>query len=200
MIKNIIFDIGNVLLDFSPAVYFKDIVGADEICEYIFHSTYWQQHDLGQMSLSQVKEHLICERQEYQLQIEEILSRWTEVLMQKKTVQHIAFLADKGYRIYLLSNLAKDATEYVQEKYGFFQEVDGYVVSYKEHCIKPDPKIYQILLERYHLVPQECIFLDDLKENIHAAKQLGIYGIQVIDEDEALKRLYKMIEEDIHVK
>lgn len=200
MIKNIIFDIGNVLLDFKPAVHFKDIECGDEVCYHIFHSPYWKEYDLGTKSLSEVKDILIREKPEYQPQIEEILSRWTEVLTQRKTVKHIKSLSEKGYHIYLLSNLSCDAADYIKKRYDLFDQVDGYVLSCDVNYIKPDKKIYQILLDNYHLKPHESVFLDDLKDNVESAKALGMYGIQVVDEDKALKELYEVIEEDQNVE
>lgn len=200
MIKNIIFDIGNVLLDFKPAVHFKDVECGDEVCYHIFHSPYWKEYDLGTKSLSEVKDILIREKPEYQPQIEEILSRWTEVLTQRKTMKHIESLSEKGYHIYLLSNLSCDAADYIKEHYDLFDQVDGYVLSCDVNYIKPDTKIYQILLDNYHLKPHESVFLDDLKDNVESAKALGMYGIHVVDEDKALKELYEVIEEDQNVE
>lgn len=200
MIKNIIFDIGNVLLDFKPAVYFKDVECGDEVCYHIFHSPYWKEYDLGTKSLSEVKDILIREKPEYQSQIEEILSRWTEVLTQRKTMKHIKLLSEKGYHIYLLSNLSCDAADYIKERYDLFDQVDGYVLSCDVNYIKPDTKIYQILLDNYHLKPHESVFLDDLKDNVESARALGMYGIQVVDEDKSLKELYEVIEEDQNVE
>jgi putative hydrolase of the HAD superfamily len=109
-------------------------------------------------------------------------------------------LSEKGYHIYLLSNLSCDAADYIKERYDLFDQVDGYVLSCDVNCIKPDTKIYQILLDNYHLKPHESVFLDDLKDNVESARALGMYGIQVVDEDKALKELYEVIEEDQNVE
>ena len=200
MIKNIIFDIGNVLLDFKPAVYFKDLKDGDKVCYHIFYSPYWKEYDMGTKSLDEVIAILVREKPEYQLQIEEILSRWMEVLNQRKTMKHIKLLSEKGYCIYVLSNLSYDAANYIKQHYDVFNQVDGYVLSCDVNCIKPDTKIYQLLLDTYHLKPHESVFLDDLKDNVESAKALGIKGIHVVDEDKALKELYKVIEEDKDVE
>jgi len=200
MIKNIIFDIGNVLLDFKPVIYFKDVECKDEVCAHIFNSPYWKEYDLGIKTLNEVKTCLIKEQVAYQSQIEEILTRWTEVLVERKMVQHLKSLSQKGYAIYLLSNLSCDAASYIKERFDLFDLVDGYVLSCEVNAIKPDQEIYQVLLDKYQLKPHECIFLDDLKENVETAIMLGMKAVHVVNEEKALEELYELIEEDQDVE
>jgi putative hydrolase of the HAD superfamily len=82
----------------------------------------------------------------------------------------------KGYHLYVLSNACNRFFTYFPKHYdlGLF---DGIMVSSREHLVKPDPKIYERLMERYGLEPSECVFIDDRPENVAAAKALGMEGI-----------------------
>ena len=71
-------------------------------------------------------------------------------------------------------------------------KLDGRVVSYEFHKMKPEPEIYEILLEKYGLIPEECLFFDDTKENVDAAKNIGIDAIQVFSEDMLIEELNKL--------
>lgn len=74
----------------------------------------------------------------------------------------------------------------------FLDYVDGGILSYQEKTIKPEPEIYRRLLERYHLVPEECVFLDDLEANLAAAAQFGIKIIHFTDRDSAVEEMKKL--------
>ena len=79
-------------------------------------------------------------------------------------------LKEKGYSLYLLSNFHKEAIKTMFERYDFFKLFDGGVISANEHLVKPDQKIYKLLLERYHLQPEESVFIDDMLANIKMAE------------------------------
>ena len=83
-----------------------------------------------------------------------------------------------NYRIYLLSNINPYTHDFVKTS-GLFDIVDGYVLSYLEHKIKPYESIYNILINRYNLIPEECLFVDDKEDNIITANRLGIFGKKV---------------------
>ena len=90
-----------------------------------------------------------------------------------KVLNLIQKLKDNNYKIYLLSNINPYTFEFVN-KSGLFDLVDGYVLSYQEHKVKPYKAIYNVLLKRYSLIPDECIFLDDNQNNIETGNSIGI--------------------------
>ena len=90
-------------------------------------------------------------------------------------------LKEKGYNLFFLSNFHDKAFQIVAEEYKFFRLFDGGVVSYREKIIKPNLEIYRRLLDRYNLNPEECIFIDDVNENVIAGEQVGIKGIHLKD-------------------
>ena len=91
------------------------------------------------------------------------------------TEELVRDLKEAGYRLYVLSNMSREFIDYLRRfpVYGLF---DGEVVSCEELCVKPEPRIYEILLDRYGLLPSETLFIDDRPANIDTARQLGIGG------------------------
>jgi putative hydrolase of the HAD superfamily len=81
------------------------------------------------------------------------------------------------YKLYILSNFSKDSYATYIPKRDLFKEFDGMLFSFQVGYIKPENEIYELLLKRYALVPQECVFIDDMKENVTAAQELGLKGI-----------------------
>ena len=82
--------------------------------------------------------------------------------------------------------------EKATEELSFEKETTGAIFSYQVKCIKPEAEIYKLLLDRYHLVPQECVFIDDRPENIETAEKLGITGIQFQNQQQAKRRLLEL--------
>lgn len=183
MIKNIIFDIGNVLLNFQPEefltqYYSKEVMG--DLMTIIFASDEWVELDLGTMMIDDVIQSLTLKHPHYHDEIEFVLRKWTEMLTPINEHVHIAYaLKNAGYHLYLLSNFHYEAIQSMFDQYDFFHIFEGGVISAYEQAVKPEEKIYHILLERYHLSPQECLFIDDSLANILTAKRLGIQGIHL---------------------
>ncbi len=102
-------------------------------------------------------------------------------------------LKKKGYKTYVLSNFSKDGFYALKRKhYDLFKLFDGIVISGEEKMGKPDLEFYKVLLKRYHLNPQKCIFIDDEPYNIQAAQTLGIYGIVRTSDEAVFKQLHKI--------
>lgn len=192
MIKNIVFDIGNVLFEFKPERHFAYLPDGEKVCKYIFTSPLWLAYDLGEMHLDEVEARLITQYPKHEATISLMLSKWTEVLKPKRSMEMIEQLKQQGYRIYLLSNLSYDAADYIQQTYKLFDKVDGYVLSCEVHRVKPNLEIYEILSSQYALNYKETIFLDDLEENVRAAERLGMYGIHYTDDETVQTQLNKL--------
>ncbi len=182
MIRSIVFDLGRVLVGFDPEGYLRSF-GFDEdtvqrLLKVIFGPR-WRFYDRGDYAcVGDLGEELARDHPEDADLIRQVLrSDWVKIhTLKEDTAAYLHELKTRGYRIYMLSNLAKESYEFVRG-YDFFSELDGGVFSYQEHVIKPDEKIYRILLDRYALLPEETLFLDDSPENIEAAQRLGIRGI-----------------------
>ena len=115
------------------------------------------------------------------------------VELKKETFDWIHELKGRGYGLYFLSNYSQKAVTQCPEATSFIPEFDGGILSYTVKLTKPDPKIYKLLLDRYSLIPEECVFIDDTLKNVKAAILLGINGIQYISGEQARSDLNKML-------
>lgn len=182
MIKNIIFDIGNVLISFNPIDYlshkFDDEVLRQALYNTIFKSKEWLMLDRGTLTEEEAV-HIFCTRQPHlQNQIKYVMENWHEMhIPMNESVQLLKHFKSSGYHIYLLSNYHKKAFKIISERYDFIREVDGRIISCDVKLLKPEKSIYEALLNTYGLKPEECLFLDDAPENIEAANRLGINGV-----------------------
>lgn len=194
--KNIIFDIGNVLLEFKPFDFLLkhyDEKTMEDLMVIIFSSDELIEMDLGTMSVEDIKDIFSKHNPHYTKELHYVLDHWSEMLVPiQNNIKFVKILKEKGYNLYLLSNFPLKAFEEVFNKYDFFKYFDGQVISAYEHVIKPDEKIYNNLLEKYNLKPSECLFIDDMEANILTAKELGMKTICLsykVDLEERLKAI-----------
>lgn len=187
MIKNIIFDIGNVILNFNYRSVIDQFTSFEEdkkfIMENIINSPEWLGYsliDTGYITKEEAVE-IVKDRTNHTKDdlIENFWNNYNDYAVIDDCVLNIIKnLKEKGYSIYLLSNINEYTYNFVK-KSGLFDIVDGYVLSYQEHQIKPYMSIYNTLLNRYELIPSECIFIDDNEKNIATANKLGMIGKKV---------------------
>lgn len=196
MINNIIFDLGNVLLDFKPVEYlrtkFDDEEKIQELFEEIFLSEEWPMLDRGVITEEEAIDR-ICSRSNGNVElIKLVMGNWYEMFTPiEDTVIALKKLKDKGYKIYYLSNFHMLSFEDVTKRYEFFKYFDGGVVSYEEKALKPEEDIYKRLVERYKIHPEESIFIDDIAVNVEGAKKLGFETIH-FKSTEDLKNLQSL--------
>ena len=181
MIKNVIFDIGMVLADFRYEAYMRDDLGFDEktirvFKERIVENPLWNEIDRSAIPLDDVVSEMKSRVPEYHDEAENFFSHVTGLIASYDYSRPwLEELKAKGYRVYLLSNYSKDYFElHRKSKFTFVDLADGMVISGFEKINKPEPEIYKILLDRYSLIPEECIFMDDREINVEAAKKLRI--------------------------
>ncbi|MDH6367923.1 epoxide hydrolase-like predicted phosphatase [Breznakia sp. PH1-1] len=200
MIKNIVFDIGNVVLGFKPIEYFSMYENGEYVCRQIFQCPLWKEYDRGTVKLAEIEAQVTTEMPQFIDLVHEILDKWMDVLVPLETLSYIDVLKSLGYRIFLLSNLSYDAAVYIEENVDLFQKVDGYVLSCNEKVIKPEVEIYETLFRRFNIKAEESIFLDDLEANIEGAKALGMDGIVVNSPSQALQDLERKLGKEFYVK
>ena len=184
MVKNIIFDIGDVLVHFTPDKAMSEI-GIDskkipELMACTVMSPYWCELDRGVLKDEEIIEKMIEIKPELEADILRFFEEAGNLLVKKTEYadELIDMCKKMGYKVFLLSNYPKKYFEmHIRNELDFAKRVDGKVVSAYEGVIKPDSKIYKILLERYGLIAKECIFVDDRAENVEAANRLGINGV-----------------------
>lgn len=182
MIKNIVFDIGRVLLDYQPMNYLESL-GIEQkdsihLNEVVFKNDLWLQLDRGTITKEEAIQKYCTISPLHTEKIHQIMNTWPDMLtLIEGTSELLRELLAKGYNVYLLSNFQEDGFIQVYNKFTFLQEVKGKVISYEAKLLKPEKEIYIHLLEKYNLIPEETAFIDDLKENVEAAIALGIQGI-----------------------
>ncbi len=181
MYKNILFDMGNVIMDFSPdyilSHYTKDIKLLNKLKNEIFLDDIWQKSDAGLVDEDEIYEYLIPKfDKEHHTLIRHLLSTWYIHKTQNlKMPDIIRELKEKGYKIYLCSNAAKSFYIYENEILAF-SYLDGKVISADINELKPDKKYFDYVLNKFNLNADECFFIDDSVANIKAAYQCGIDG------------------------
>ncbi len=185
MLKNIIFDVGGVLLEYR----WKDMLmdyglpekEALKVGKVIFDDPLWHEMDLADAKREQ--EIIKLYREKYPAHAEAIgwfLSHTEYMPVPRKEIWgKVHRLKEKGYRLFILSNYPETMFQKHTKDTGFLADMDGVVVSYQVHSLKPNPEIYQYLLKKYGLLPEECLFFDDRPENTEAAKKLGISSYTV---------------------
>ncbi len=186
MIRNVVFDLGRVLVEFDPAAYIGTFGFPEETARALYGIVFgadWNLHDRGDYERIEDLRDALCRRHPaYAAEISAVLTGdWVKIhYLKADTAAYLEALKARGYRIYILSNLSAESYEFIS-KYPFFRMIDGGVFSYMERACKPEEKIYRALLDRYALRPEETVFLDDNPDNIAAAARFGITGIVFSD-------------------
>ena len=182
MIKNVVFDLGRVLVDFDPAAYIASFGFPAETNRALLSIVFgpdWNLHDRGDyLTVDDLREALVLRCPQYAEEIRATLTGdWVKIhYLKTDTAAYLKELFDRGYRIYILSNLSVESYAFISQ-YEFFRYVSGGVFSYRENACKPEDKIYRALLDGYGLVPEETVFLDDVPVNIEAARRNGMQGV-----------------------
>lgn len=194
MIKNVIFDVGKVLVEWEPLVAMKKLGFDDETAKAVAAATTdspeWDESDRSVGTDEEILAMLIGNAPEYE---KEIRTFWENISLPIYQYDYarawIRELKNKGYGVYILSNYGRWTYQNTTEALSFLEDVDGAVFSYQVHQMKPEPEIYQTLLTKYGLKAEECVFLDDRQVNIDGAKAQGMEGIVFTSYEEAVERL-----------
>lgn len=197
MIKTIIFDIGNVLAGFEWRQHFKRFGYSEEILERMAKATIdsglWVEYDRGVLTDEEVLEKFVENDPGIEKELRESLSSLHGMLTKYDyAIPWVQELKAKGYQVLVLSNFSEKAYAECQEVLGFLEYVDGGILSFRDKVIKPDPQIYQLLIDRYKLIPEECVFMDDMERNLRGAEKFGIHTIHFTDREYALEELKKL--------
>lgn len=182
MIRSIIFDLGNVLLNFKPETfllrYTKDEQYIQNFISKVIRNKIWFNLDRGTISLENAKEEFIRKYPEDNSFIITFFEHWMEMLTPiQENVKVLCDLKANGYNTYILSNFIEETFEIIEKKYKFFSLFDGKIISGQEKVIKPEIEIYQKLIDKYNLVPEECVFIDDIRSFLSRARKLNMKTI-----------------------
>lgn len=180
MIKNIVFDMGNVLLDYNPAEYVKNVIddeaAASAVLKELFYGPEWTMLDGGQITDDEAVRRVTQRIPQYSPYVEFVMDKWHNLMKPMEGMPDLVEeLKDRNYKIYLLSNASLRFYKYY-ENYDMFRYFDGFLISAKERLLKPDPAIYRRLLDKFGLNSNECLFIDDLPQNVEGAKKVGFHA------------------------
>lgn len=199
MIKNIVFDLGGVLINFNPPEYVKKLdltfEQQERLKKDLFYSDVWKNFDRGTLSYAEGVDIVAKEDPDLKPALEFILLKdiYESYTAIEPNVRFMKELKSRGYNIYFLSNFNEEGFEYVVSHNDFFNVPDGMVISYQINAIKPEKKIYETLLKKYSLIPDETVFFDDTAVNIKAAEDMGIHGIQALSTEQMRSDMEELI-------
>ena len=199
MIKNLVFDFGNVLIEWNPAKILAAFVKEEDrkrVEAAIFDSGLWAQTDTGQLTLkSAIQAAQTLLDGSYSATVEAIFTHWYETVDVYHQLQEKIFeWAQLGYGIYILSTTSE--IFYAVENAGLLpmtKVLTGKILSYEVGFAKPDKSIYQKLLAQYALQANQCVFIDDLQINLDVAKSLGFETILATSEQQNIIAIEELL-------
>lgn len=209
--RNIIFDFGNVLVQWHPELVYEQYFGDEAkswwFLRHVADNDWRLRIDAGESIDACIREQQ-AKFSDYAEAIEFYRSKWREMLTDevpgmRELVEELlghtpqSAKADSSpnlgeqpkYQLYGLTNWSMETFPEAREHFGILQLIDRYVVSGAEGYVKPDPRLFQILLDRYHLKAEECTFVDDNPDNVAAANRMGFHGIIFTGADNLRKQL-----------
>lgn len=193
MIKHVIFDYGNVLVDWNPAYLFLPVFGGDEEKCRFFTDNVCNREWFTRMDRGEDMDRCVAELQvtypQYADAIAMFRDRWFEMCHGDipGMLDIILELKNKGVGVYGLTNWPAETFAEARRLFRTIGSIDKYVVSSSVNLAKPEPAIYQLLLSKFNLKAQECVFIDDRIDNVNAAKALGMSGIVYPGSAESLR-------------
>lgn len=181
-IDTVIFDLGQVLLKYDWESYLASFSYDEEtyqaVADAMFLNEDWERGDEGLVTEEEWEALFIENAPAYEQVIREVFSGIRQTISPLDyTEKWVQFFKEKGFRLYYLSNYSEKLHRETKKYMDFLEPFDGGIFSYKEKCIKPDSRIYEILLKRYQIRPERSVFFDDRKKNVDAARRLGIKGV-----------------------
>lgn len=196
-IRNIVFDIGNVLADYRWEGYLQDKGFSPEMIARIAKASTlnpaWNEYDRGVLTSEEVVELFVRNDPGIEKELHFAFDSLAGIIRPLDySVAFVRSLKAAGYHAYYLSNYSQRAWEDCPDGMPFLPEMDGGIFSYRVQLIKPDPAIYRLLLSRYGLKAEECVFLDDRADNVEGARRVGMQGIVFRSPEQALDELRRL--------
>lgn len=181
-IDTVVFDVGNVLLSWKAPELLARIIPErpdlhDELAERVFRSPYWSMRDRGSATVEEVIHAMSLRKPELEPYIRRLLTEWIDLPAMPEGVETLKLCKAHGVKLYALTNYADKEFAYACEQHDFFQLFDGFLVSGREHTIKPGLDIYRLLINRFQLDPERTLFIDDSLMNIEAALESGLQAL-----------------------
>jgi 2-haloacid dehalogenase len=186
-IKNIVFDLGGVLVDWNPKYLYEKIFASEEQVDHFLSNictVQWNaQQDAGR-TMQEATERLVKEFPGYEPEIRAYYHRWTEMFSGhiQGSLDILKELKERNhYRLLALTNWSGETFPTAKRLFPFLSWFEGIVVSGEERMIKPDHRLYKVLFDRYMVAPHDSLFIDDSLPNVFVARELGMTAIHFND-------------------
>lgn len=197
-INTVIFDIGNVLAEFIPNKFMEKLGYSGELkqklLEAVIENDIWNEYDRGTMSKKEVIERFVERTPELEDDIRRVFCDLNGIVKRfNYTDRWIKDLKNIGIRVLFLSNISETLFNDCEKELDFIKNTDGGILSFQAKSIKPDREIYELLINRYELIPEECIFIDDRDINLDGGRQVGFNCIKFTEYDEVSRKILEKI-------
>lgn len=195
MIKNVVLDVGRVLVAWQPLDTMRKLGFSEETIEcldkVLFKSGVWNETDRGILTDEEFLDLATNKAPTYEKEIRLFWNNINKAIWQLPYAKSwIRAMKKAGYHVYILSNYGSFTYEKTKtEALDFIEDVDGAIFSYEVKLIKPDAAIFEALFEKYQIKAEESVFLDDLLANIEGAKNVGMQGIVFSGIEDAIEKL-----------
>jgi 2-haloacid dehalogenase len=181
-IDAVVFDVGNVLLDWNPRHLYRKLFADEERMEWFLANICtpaWNlEQDRGRSFAEAVRE-LVGRHPEWELEIRAFDERWNETVAGEieGSSELLSRLKNKGVALYAITNFSREKFAQTLTRFAFMHEFEGIVVSAHEGLLKPDAAIYRLFLDRYRREASRCLFIDDSARNVEGARQVGMEAV-----------------------
>ena len=182
-IDTVIFDVGNVLLDWNPRHLYRNLFADEERMEWFLANICtpaWNlEQDRGRSFAEAVRE-LVSRHPEWEREIRAFDERWQEMIPGEiaASIALLSPLKQKGIRLFALTNFSREKYEETFARFAFLREFEGIIVSGQERLLKPDAAIFRLFLDRYAREASRCLFIDDSARNVEGARRIGMEAVQ----------------------
>ena len=194
MINTVIFDIGRVLAGYGWEKYLRGIAPEEEayraVEQAVFLSPDWEEHDKGLLTEEEEIRDFISNAPKYEKEIRQTYENLGECVWKLDyALPWVQDLKSRGFRVFALSNWPKHIYDQRKDKLDFLDLMDGYILSYQEHVIKPDPAVFRLLLERYRIVKGDLRALNDSVLPLLSSLSRTAFGFTAVtDRPEEIRR------------
>ncbi|WP_320046142.1 HAD-IA family hydrolase [uncultured Ilyobacter sp.] len=196
MIRNVVFDLGQVLFRFTPKHYLEKEFSHDKrdlIYKEVFRDKEWEDLSRGLINSEEAAKRISSKSSVSYEEAKKILDeRKTFIIPIEDNLKILEKLGNNGYRIFLLADFHEDLLDEYLSEIPMLQQVYGKVISCKINKLKSEKEMYNYFLKKYQLIPKETLLIDDSKHNIENAKFFGIKGLVLKKPEDLSKELEKL--------
>lgn len=197
--RNIIFDLGGVVVEWNAKKVLETFKGNPILVNFVKENRLflndWRAYDRGDVTRQELIDKVAllsgCPTKDCNEFIEHVKHSLAPI---PETETLIKELSARGFKLYCLSNMSVDFYDYLKTR-EVFKYFDGQIISALEHMVKPDREIYNLLLNRYHLKPEESLFIDDLEPNVKAAQAVGINTLHFTNKHKGCEGIRERLKE-----